>query len=297
MTSVSIIIPAFNHARFLSEAIESVLSQTYSSTELIVLDDGSTDETGSILARYGHQFHWESQTNMGQAATLNKGGAMAQGEILGYLSADDVLYPKAVARAVATLNADTGLVAVYPDFEQIDEASRVLSIVHTPEFDYAEMVLRATCPPGPGAFFRRSAYEAAGGWDVTLRRIPDFEFWLRLGLIGRFRRIPEVLANYRVHDKAQSFSAVNVSQADEIVRVIDALLENPNLSSKIREKANMARANARLHAARMHLLSRRTVRGMQAAVSALAIDPWVLVRPSSFRLLASGVLWGFRAAK
>ena len=81
MTRVSIVIPAYNHARFLGQAIESVLAQTHPQVELIVLDDGSTDGTREVLAKYAGRFHCESQANMGQAATLNKGWAMARAMI------------------------------------------------------------------------------------------------------------------------------------------------------------------------------------------------------------------------
>ncbi|RME60123.1 glycosyltransferase, partial [Candidatus Parcubacteria bacterium] len=85
-TLVSIVIPAYNAGDFLHEAIDSVLNQTYPNIELIVLDDGSTDHTRDILSSYPKgSFYWESHPNMGQAATLNKGWAMAKGEVLGYL--------------------------------------------------------------------------------------------------------------------------------------------------------------------------------------------------------------------
>jgi glycosyltransferase involved in cell wall biosynthesis len=86
---VSIVVPAYNHADYLKECIESILAQDYPRVELIVLNDGSTDMTPAILLAYGDRFRWENQANMGQSATLNKGWAMASGDILAYLSADD----------------------------------------------------------------------------------------------------------------------------------------------------------------------------------------------------------------
>ena len=81
MPKVSIVVPAYNHARYLPEAIDSILGQTYPSVELIVLDDGSTDDTINVLNKYGDQIVWESHQNMGQARTLNKGWAISTGEI------------------------------------------------------------------------------------------------------------------------------------------------------------------------------------------------------------------------
>jgi len=295
MTSVSVVIPAYNQAQYLAQAIDSVLSQSHSQVELIVLDDGSTDDTRNVLERYESRLRWEFHPNMGQAATLNRGWGMCGGEILGYLSADDELHPEAAARAVALLDARQELVACYCDFTLFDEHSRPWRAVRTPDFNYAEMVIDAVCPPGPGAFFRRSAFERCGGWNPALRRIPDFEFWLRLGLLGPFQRIPEVLARYRVHSGAQSFSPVSSERAEEIVSVIGALLEHPELPGALRSRGAAARATALLYAARLHL-SGRIRFGLARAAAAMAVDPRAALRLRTYRLLASGLLWRARLA-
>src|SRR5690349_6912099 len=93
---VSIVIPSYNHARYLAAAIESVLAQDHPRVELIVIDDGSTDGSAAVLEKYRGRFHWEVQRNQGQAATMNRGWRLSRGEILAYLSADDVLLPQAV---------------------------------------------------------------------------------------------------------------------------------------------------------------------------------------------------------
>ena len=296
MTSVTIVIPAYNHARFLGRAIESVLAQTHVEIELIVLDDGSTDATPQVLAGYGSRFRWESQANLGRAATLNKGWGMSKGEILGYLSADDYLHPDAAARAVECLARNADAVLAYPDFTQVNEQSRALRTIRAPEFSYEDMVLCGVCPVGPGAFFRRAAYERTGGWNVALRQVPDFEYWLRLGLLGRFQRIPEVLACYRVHEGAQSFSAVSGPRAEEIVGVMDALLARPELAASLRARAREARANALLFAARLHLLSGRLATGVARAAAALRTEPGAALWRRTYRLLASGLLWRLRLA-
>jgi glycosyltransferase involved in cell wall biosynthesis len=294
--AVSIVVPAYNHAAYLDQAIGSVLAQTGPQVELIVLDDGSTDATRSVLEKYAGRFYWESQANMGQAATLNKGWTMARGEILGYLSADDYLRPEAVRRAVDSLAANPDVVLAYPDFELVDSQSKTIDVVRTPDFDYADMVLKAVCPPGPGAFFRRQAYRAAGGWNAALRRIPDFEFWLRLGLTGPFRRIPQVLACYRVHGASQSFSAVDKAGADEIIGAIGAALSNPKMPRNIRRHRAQAEANALLHAARLHLLSGRTGTALARIAAAVRSDPLAVLRPRSYRLILGGLWWRLRGA-
>ncbi|MGE0876466.1 MAG: glycosyltransferase [Burkholderiales bacterium] len=290
MTTVTVVVPAHNHADYLGQAIESVLAQTYPDVELIVLDDGSTDETRDVLSRFRGRFHFESHPNMGQSATLNKGWAMARGEILGYLSADDVLYPQCVRRAVQTLQEDSAVVVSYCDFEKIDQRSARLGIVRTPEWRYADLVLEGECPPGPGAFFRRAAYLVTGGWNPAFRRVPDFEFWLRMGLQGEFRRIPEILAGYRVHDSAQSFSTAHPDRADEMISALEQFFLRSDLPPNIRSGARRAKANALLHSARLHMYSGRVSTGWARTTSALATDPSVVLQLRTYRRVFGGLL-------
>lgn len=287
---VSIVIPAYNQGQFLDQAIQSVLVQSYPHIELIVLDDGSSDETREVLEKYGNRFRWESHTNIGQAATLNKGWSMASGQIVGYLAADDFLHPDSVSRAVTVLQSYPGVVLSYGDFDYVDVSGKRLATVRTPAFDYADMLLKGVCPPGPGAFFRRLDFERLGGWDVSLRRMPDYEFWLRLGLRGPFLRIPEVLASYRIHDASQSFSPVDRARAEEMIRIIEGLFAMPDLPADLRRSADRARANALLYVSRLHLYSGRISAGLSRAASAIRICPLMLVSPFAWRLFISGLL-------
>jgi glycosyltransferase involved in cell wall biosynthesis len=123
---VSVVVPAYNQADYLAAAIESVLSQDYPAVELIVLNDGSTDATREVLQHYAGRFYFESHTNIGQAATLNKGWRMAKGGILSYLAADDTLAPHAVSASVRALLAHPDVVMTYGDFNLIDPSSRFI---------------------------------------------------------------------------------------------------------------------------------------------------------------------------
>lgn len=155
---VSIVIPTYNHSAYLGQAIDSVLNQDYQNIELIVLDDGSTDDTRAILERYSNCFFWETQKNMGQSATLNKGWSMSKGDILAYLSADDLLMPNAVSRSVDCLLGNPDAVLSYCDFDLIDPESRIVRRVNAPEYSFIEMVTKFICAPSAGAFFWRGAF-------------------------------------------------------------------------------------------------------------------------------------------
>jgi glycosyltransferase involved in cell wall biosynthesis len=286
---VSIVIPAYNHADYLAEAIESILAQDYPSVELLVLDDGSTDNTREVLEGYAGQFYWETHKNMGEAATLNKGWRMSKGEILGRLSADDLLSPDAVSASVEGLQKNPDAVLVYCDFDLIDERSRVIRRVRAPEFSYRDMVAKQITAPGPGAFFPRSAFEKAGPWDESLAQMPDTEYWLRLGLYGRFVRIPKVLASFRMHENSVSFRAGDELHSQEYIRVLTDYFDSCALPPEVIAAKNEAFSNAYIFAARHHLMGKRHVKAAANTWKGLRIYPKNLsVR--TLRILAYGLL-------
>jgi glycosyltransferase involved in cell wall biosynthesis len=286
---VSIVVPCYNQADYLKQAIESVLSQDYPRIELIALDDGSTDDTQTVLAAYAGRFHCESHANMGQAATLNKGWRMSEGEILSYLAADDFLLPGAVRTSVEKLVADPEIVLTYCDFNIVDPKSRVLRQVRTREFSYSDLAVEIICQPGPGVFFRRSAFERAGFWDGLLRQIPDYEYWLRLGLEGAFARIPKILAAYRVHERSQSFAPVSAGGAEEIVNVMSTHFRRTRLPPEIARGKLEAMSNAHIVAARLHLRSSRYLAALKHMKQAFELSPSRYLRFRTWKLLAYGL--------
>ncbi|MHC4070781.1 MAG: glycosyltransferase family 2 protein [Planctomycetota bacterium] len=269
---VSIVIPAYNLSRYLAEAIQSVLNQDYHNIELIVLDDGSTDDTQRVLEKYNGQFYWESQQNMGQANTLNKGWRMSKGEILSYLSADDVLLPNAVSSSVNCFLNDPDAVLTYCDFNLIDPDSSIIRRVRTPKFDYREMLAKMICPPGPGAFFRRAAFESAGPWDSSIKQLIDYEYWLRLGLQGCFLRIPEVLAGYRVHEASQTFAAHGM-RAEEPVLIIKRFFETHSLPHDLIDLKNQALSSACLLSFQLYLRAGQYRLGYASLCRAFSLYP------------------------
>lgn len=286
--SVSIVVPAYNHARHLPQALDSLLSQDHPDLEIIVLDDGSTDATPDVLQGYTGRLHWERQANMGQAATLNRGWRMARGDLLGYLSADDLLDPTAVSTVAAVLSADPDAVLAYPDYRLVDVHGDVIKHVRAPDFDYRQVLADCHCPPGPGALFRRDAGAAAGFWDADLSLIPDYAFWLRLGLYGRCRRVPHVLAAYRVHEGSQTFAAVAPDRSEEYVRVTKDFYARPDVPMAAIEVRKRALSSAYLMSARSHLRSARYGSCRRRAVSALRLDPSNL-RPHTLRVFGHGL--------
>ena len=287
---VSIIIPAYNHANYLDMAIQSVLYQDYDNIELIVLDDGSTDSTNSILKKYTGQFYWESQRNMGQADTLNKGWQISSGAILSYLSADDVLSKSAVSTSIRYLENYPDVVLTYCDFNLIDNQDSFIRRVNAPDFDYEKMVVEQLCPPGPGVFFRREAFLAAGLWDGKFKQIPDYEYWLRLGLFGGFKRIPMVLASFRVHPQSLTFSKADLYRAKEPVQVIEKYFKRNDVPAPFREKEKQALSNANLITAQLHLRSGRYRLAYTYIKNSFFLYPNIFKQIRTLRRIMSGFL-------
>jgi glycosyltransferase involved in cell wall biosynthesis len=287
---VSIVIPTYNRAAYLAEAIESVLSQSYQPLELIVVDDGSTDGTRAVLARYADRCRGESRANQGQSSVLNYAWGIARGDILGYLGDDDCLRPGAVEQLVRALMADDGAVMVYGDYALIDGSSRIIRRVALKPRPYVEMVRDLRVTPGPGALHRREALFAAGPWDPGLRLTPDLDFYLRLGLLGRFVHVPGELAGFRVHETSASFRAAHPRVVDEPLRVASTFFARADLPPEVRAVERSATAYAALMVARGHLRAYRLDDAVDGLRRAIASDWRVLCSWYGFRLMLSGLV-------
>ena len=241
---VSIITPAYNRAKYLEETIDSVLSQDYPRIEYIVLDDGSTDGTPEVLARYGSRIRWETHPNMGETQTVNRGFALARGELVAVVNSDDPLLPGAVRAAVEVFLERPDVLVAYPDWLTIDAESKTVRTVQAPDFDYTFMVRRFRCIVGPGAFMRRGAMKRVGSRDSRYRYVADFDFWLRLGLLGPFTRVERVLATFRVHADSTSVAQQGQAMAEEHVELARQFFGRPDLPPPIRTLEKEARSFA-----------------------------------------------------
>jgi glycosyltransferase involved in cell wall biosynthesis len=201
---VSIVTPSLNQGRYLEAAIESILAQDYPELEHIVIDAGSTDETLDVLRRFP-TIRWLSEPDHGQAHALNKGFALARGQILGWLNADDIYLPGAIGAAVDVLQR-TGCALVHGGWCQIDDAGRLLREVKPIPFDYKLQLEVRNGVSQPGSLFTRAAFDAVGGIDESYRYAMDYDLWLRIGARYRVREVDQVLAGYRLHSESKTVS-------------------------------------------------------------------------------------------
>jgi glycosyltransferase involved in cell wall biosynthesis len=200
-----VVTPSFNTARFLEETIQSVLTQDYPRIEYIVMDGGSTDGTLQILKAHGSRLTYVSSPDDGAADAIDKGFARAQGDILAWLNADDTYLPGAVARAVAALDGNPDVAAVYGEGHWIDAKGALLGPYPTARCDAAALG-RDCCICQPACFIRRSAMEVVGRLNVELQASFDYDLWIRLAKRYRFAHVPEYLATSRMHQENKTLS-------------------------------------------------------------------------------------------
>jgi len=204
---VSIVIPCYNHGRFLAEAIESALGQTYPRVEVVVVDDGSTDDTAAVAARYP-AVRYVRQANAGLAAARNAGLAASAGDLLVFLDADDRLLPRAVERGLECFRERPDCAFVYGTYSWVradgtfyDEgwaATRVF------EDHYAEMLRRNFVTMHAAVMYRREPLEAVGGFDTALAACEDYDLYLRLTRAYPAYCHSQPVAEYRMHDANMS---------------------------------------------------------------------------------------------
>ncbi len=202
---VSVITPSYNQGEFIRDTIESVLNQTYDNVEYIVMDGGSTDETVSILKEYGDRIKWVSEKDGGQADAVNKGLAVADGEIIGWLNSDDTYYPKAIETAVEVLLSHPDVDMVYGEGDYIDKNGDITGRYNTKMFDYNELANECfICQPT--AFFTKEVADRVGGLNAELQLCMDYEFWMRIGKEGQILYIPERMATSRMYEDNKTLS-------------------------------------------------------------------------------------------
>ena len=207
---VSVVIPTYNYARFVGRAIDSVLAQTYSRVECIVVDDGSTDETPQVLARYGERIRVVRQENKGLSGARNTGVVNARGEYIAILDSDDYWRPDKLALQVAYHEANPGLGVVGCAGEEVDRGGARVNALpfrdRRDEFPDLTSQLRAVATrrywvgcSGSGAMIPRGVFDDVGLFDETLRAAEDWDMWLRIAAKYPVANVGEVLASVCVH--------------------------------------------------------------------------------------------------
>jgi glycosyltransferase involved in cell wall biosynthesis len=234
---VSVIIPTYNSARFLPEALESVFSQNYADYEVIVVDDGSTDEITAVLQPYASRIRYTYQANAGSAAARNTGLDLARGEFIVFLDADDLMLPNKLQQQAAFLQLHPTLGYVSSGWQQIDEAGKTLQTVepwqYAPHLEVDDWLQYKSVQLG-AILFRCIWLDRVGGLDPTLRQAHDVDLMLRLslaGCTGAWLYAPTI--QYRQYQSSTMHRNSEV-QAESVLRVLDKFFAHPDLPERLR---------------------------------------------------------------
>ena len=204
--AVSVVVPSYNHARFIEATLRSIMKQTLQPAELIVVDDGSSDDSPSIIERVLHECPFPSELvareNRGLCATLNEGFERTRGEYFAYLGSDDLWLPEFLSARVRLLEARHNAVLAYGHAYFVNEQNHIIDSTadwaHYTDGDVREMLLQTTAPMSPTVLYRRAALEEQR-WNEAAK-LEDYDLYLRLSTAGEFAFDPRILSAWRRHD-------------------------------------------------------------------------------------------------
>ena len=211
---ISVIIPNYNYARYLKEAITSVQAQTYSNTEIIVVNNGSTDDSLKLLNQFGEQIRLIDQENLGQAGARNSGLRAAKGELIAFLDADDTWQIDKLEKQIQLITPKCEL--VYSGIAQFRDLTFELESVLLPKFDgdckryFIDLPAVSVVLSGEStSLFTRNLLNQVGYFDPELNSASGWDFFRRCSKFTKFNFVHEPLTNYRIHENNMSKSSLN----------------------------------------------------------------------------------------
>ena len=267
---VSIVLPTRNGARFLEQAVNSCLIQSHKDIELIIVNDGSTDNTEDLIKGFldNRIIYLKHKTRKGVPAALNKGFLAASGKYFTWTSDDNIYAPDAIARMIRALEAEPFAVLVYSDFEVVDERGKMIEVCRRHQID-----IKKYNGIGPCFLYKASAGQDVGSYEPRWELVEDYEYWIRFLKKYGCVNVPEVLYTYRAH-KASLTESKRFA-----VLVMDRLLKNKSGFIPVRETLSDIKQG--LNECRVH-----GKRGCLAAIEAVKMA----ARVSAFLAVALAAL-------
>lgn len=224
---VSVILPSFNHRRFVGESIESVLRQTYPNIQLIVIDDGSTDGSADYIASLveHHRFEFIAQANAGLIATLNRAKQLVRGKYVSLAASDDFYHPKKIERLVDFMESHPEYALVHAKIIQVDDQSKEILRIDEPCFSgrvFGALLCGDFHLNGLSALVRADVYSQ---FQYGQFYIDDWYMWLRIAEQYPVGYVDEYLAYYRRHDNHLSGKANKMMAAEK--SILDCFAHTP----------------------------------------------------------------------
>jgi glycosyltransferase involved in cell wall biosynthesis len=276
---VSVVIPTYNREGTVCEAIDSVVGQTYGNVEIIVIDDGSTDETPAALRRYGNRIKAIFQKNAGPSAARNAGISLSSGDFVAFLDSDDLWMPQKLERQIALLHrAGDSVPCCLASIMMAWKDRQVSSFENAglnPKLEEGlwlnpdEVLLRTSVLFNQGVLVRRSTLCELGGFDRSLRILEDFDLALRLSLKGPWAFIREPLAVWRQSEGSLSGKARENTLAWRVPLVGIFERHAARIKAENRSSALSRQINRELESARRHLRAAELSKSDRPGPSAL----------------------------
>ncbi len=285
---VSVAIPTYNRADLVAKAIDSVLDQDYADREVIVVDNGSTDDTRAVLDAYGDRIRVLTRGNLGRAGGRNEAILAARGDLIAFLDSDDEWLPGSLARRVQALDQHPDIGMVHGHVAVIGEQGQELGAIteqqralartyHEHGVTYAGYALRCLCLTST-TVVRRSCFEQLGLYDPAIA-VEDLDLYLRLALDSKILFLDgEPIARYRLHPQQTGNETLARGEIQACHKHLDLLDRRPDIRD-----ARLARRNFEQRLARCHhvLLEQREAR--RHALRAIRLDPALALDPALVR--------------
>ncbi|MFT3893204.1 MAG: glycosyltransferase [Anaerolineales bacterium] len=198
---VSVIIPNYNHAKYVGDAVRSVLAQDYRHYEIIVVDDGSTDNSREVLSAFGDQIQCIYKKNAGLSAARNTGIDASNGSLIGVLDADDMYEPYYLSKLVSALQENPDAQGIYCGYQFVDHTNNLLPQIESRPVEsdkLYEALLDGNFFVPEAIFLRRAVYEDVGLFDEALRACEDWDVWLRVAKKYKIIYCADILTRHRV---------------------------------------------------------------------------------------------------
>lgn len=205
LPKISVVVPSFNHARFVESTLLSVINQKYPRLELIVIDGGSKDGSLEIIKKYEHSIsHWVSEPDGGQTNGLIKGFESATGDIWCWLNSDDLHTPHTLFEVAESFLKHPEVDAIFGDTIWIDEWGTPLRVQREIPFNRFLWMYTYNYIPGMSMFWRKQLYEKTGGLNPEYDLAMDADLWIRFADVGRLKHVKSVWSKMRFYPEQKN---------------------------------------------------------------------------------------------
>lgn len=286
---VSVVIPVFNAERYILETLESVLQQDYPSMEVIVVDDGSTDDTRLLLQGLDHRVKVFHQENSGAAVARNLGIEESSGEFVAFIDSDDLWHPSKLSLQIDYFakHPDVGLVyncwkvidqkVHIQDPDLFEEMPATLSDIEGSKSGwlYETLITESCVVHTSSAVVKRSVIDAAGRFNQSLRRGQDYDYWIRVSRVAPMAKLRAVLSCYRINPSGVTIQGTPVNYAAEVLEnaIEEFGLQNVDGSNIVPDKANTRLSIVWRDFAEHHIQSRNFPLALSASKRAIKYKP------------------------